>query len=112
MLLASSRAKGRSCRGSEWNNISFLCYIRCEAYLLRLRNAVLTPQVAIGFHRNCPAVFVPEPTRDSRNVHARFDAARGVQVPEIVMRQSIGPDFFTRSIKGLLAFANAEHLGV
>jgi hypothetical protein len=45
-----------------------------KAHALCLRQAVILAQVAVGFHAKRAAVFVPKPTRHSRNVYATFDA--------------------------------------
>ena len=78
---------------SKCDHVGLLCCDRREAYALRLRDAVLAPQVAVGFHCQRAAVFVSEPAGDGRNVHAAFDAARCEQVPQIVMRDAIRADF-------------------
>ena len=83
-----------------------------ETHALRLRNAVLAAQVAIGFHCQCAAVFVSKPARNSWNIDAAFDAARCEQMPQIVMRDAICADLLARAIKRLLAFANAKYFGV
>ena len=90
------------------------CFVvnRREAHALRLRDAVLAPQMAVGFHCQRAAVFMSEPARNSRNIHAAFDAARREQMPQVVMRDAIRADFLARAIKRLLAFANSEYFRV
>src|SRR5260370_28482309 len=100
------------CCRSEWNHVSFPCNSRGEADLLRLGNTVLPPQVSVGFHCQRAPLFVSKPAGNSRNVRARFDAPRCKQVPQIVMRDALCPDLFARTIKRLLAFANAEYFRV
>jgi hypothetical protein len=102
-----------SCRCREWNNMAIANALRRgECHALRLRNAVLAPQMAVGFHCQRAAILVSKPARDSRNIDTAFDAARGEQVPQIVMRNAICADFFARSIKRLLAFADAEYFRI
>jgi len=47
--------------------------------------------------------------RNSRNVHAAFDADRGEKVAEIVMRDALHPDLFRRVRHAVLTFENAHH---
>jgi len=47
---------------------------------------MLVAQVAVGFHPQRAAVLMAEPPGDCRNVHASFNAARGEQMAQIVMR--------------------------
>jgi hypothetical protein len=79
------------------NGMTSAC--RCECDALRLRNAVLAPQVAVRFHCQRASIFVPKPTRNGRNVHAAFDAARRKQMPQIVVRDAIRADFLRGAIK-------------
>ena len=81
------------------NDIGLLRRCRCECDALRLRNAVLAPQVAVRFHCQRASIFVPKPTRNGRNVHAAFDAARRKQMPQIVVRDAIRADFLRGAIK-------------
>ena len=87
------------CDCRKCDNVRLLYRGWRERDALRLRNAVFTPQVAIGFHRQRAAVFVSKPAGNSRNVHAAFDAARCEQVPQIVMRDAICADLFAGTIK-------------
>src|SRR6266487_319887 len=48
-------------RRRERNNVGVLGDNWREAHLLRLSNAVLSAQVAIGFHCECATVFMSEP---------------------------------------------------
>lgn len=68
--------------------------------------------MAVGFHCQAAAVFVPEPARDGRNIYARLDAARREQMPQIVMRDAIGAYFLARTIKRFLAFTDMKDLGI
>ena len=62
--------------GWKCDNVGFFRRNRRECYTLRLSDAVLAAQVAIGFHSQRAAVFVSKPPGNGRNVHAAFDAAR------------------------------------
>ncbi len=101
-----------SCCRWKRNDIALFCRRRCEGNPLRLRNAVFAPQVTISFHRQCAAVLVSKPARNSWNVNAAFDAAGCEQVPQIVMCDAICSDFFARSIEGFLAFADTKYFCV
>src|SRR5882724_9781260 len=61
-------SKSRRCR--EGNQFSLLGRNGRERHALRLSNAVLAAQVAVGFHCERAAVFVSEPARNSRNINA------------------------------------------
>ena len=98
-----------SCSRRKWNHVGLFHRTCRERDALCLRNAVFAAQVTIGFHCQRPAVFVSEPTRDGRNVHAAFDAARCKQMPQVVMGDTISADLLARSIKRLLAFADAKY---
>src|SRR5206468_3077196 len=65
-----------------------------EAHLLCLRNTVLASQVPISFHGTRAAVFVPNPPRNGRNIHARLDAPCCEQMPQIMMCDAIHSDLF------------------
>src|SRR5262249_18996561 len=80
-----------------------------EGHTLRLCDAMFTSQMAVGFHCQSTAVFVPKPAGNGRNIDARFNAPRGKQMSEIVVRNSMRSDFFARTIKRLLAFTHAEY---
>jgi hypothetical protein len=56
-----------------------------EAHPLGLREAVVLAQVSVHFHAQRAAVFVPEPPRHGRNVHAAFDADRREKTAQIVV---------------------------
>jgi len=55
---------------------------------------MLIPQMAIDPHCQRAAVFVAKPSAHRRNVHARFDAARGKEVPEVVVGDAGHPNGF------------------
>ena len=107
--MADANAIGHLRLRRERNHVGSIGSYSRECHPLRLRNAVLTPQVAVRFHRQRPAVFVSEPARNGRNVHAAFDAAGREQMPQIVMGDATCSDLVARPIKRLLAFTNAEH---
>ena len=56
-----------------------------KPHLLRHCLTVLVAQMAVGFHRQGPAVLVAEPARYRWNVHAGFNAPRGEQVAQVVV---------------------------
>ena len=74
-----------------------------------LREAVILTQVAVCFHAQRAAVFVPEPPRYSRNVHATLDANRRKKMTEIVMSNAFHPDFRRRMRHAILAFEDAHY---
>ena len=100
------------CRCRKGDHIALFCRNRRERDALRLCDAVLAPEVAVGFHCQRAAVFVSEPPGNGRNVHTTFNAARCKQVPQIVMCDAICADLFARAIKRLLTFADAEYFCV
>lgn len=75
-FLAGQRRLRRSCRSRERDHVGLLCGDRRERNALRLSNAVLSTQVAVGFHRQRAAVLVAQPPADSRNIDAAFYADR------------------------------------
>jgi hypothetical protein len=83
-----------------------------EAHTLRLRNAVLAPQMTVGFHCECTAVFMSKPTRDCWNIHSALNANSREQVPQVVMRDAIRANFLACAIERLLAFADTEKFRV
>ena len=48
---------------------------------------MLIAKMAVGLHRQRPAVLVAEPAGDRLDVHPGFDATGGEQVPQIMMRE-------------------------
>src|SRR4051812_40966067 len=52
---------------------------------------------------------MPEPARDGWNVHSCFNAARGEQVAQIVVRQFGDADNLAGAHKGFLALPNAAN---
>lgn len=61
------------------------CLCRAKFHELCHACGVLVAEMSIDFHSQSSAVFVREPTGDSGNIHAAFDAAGGEQVPQIVV---------------------------
>ncbi len=51
------------------------------------------PQMTVGLHCQHSAIFMPQPLCNGWNVHAGFDAPRGEQVSQIVMREMVKPQF-------------------
>ena len=63
--------------------------------------------MAVGSHRQGPAVIVTEPATDCRNVHAGLDARRGEEMPKIVMgemRKAQSPAGCLKTFLGALDF--------
>src|SRR5215831_3283536 len=87
----------------EWNDIGVLFRERRKRDALCLLFAVFVAQVAVNAHGQCTAIFLSEPTRDSWNIHAGFDAACCKQMPQIVVRNAIRADLLTCTIERLLA---------
>ena len=56
------------------DNVGLLGGHSGERHPLRLRNAMLTSQVAVGFHCERAAVLVAEPAGHRWNINAAFDA--------------------------------------
>jgi membrane-bound metal-dependent hydrolase YbcI (DUF457 family) len=75
------------------------------AYIVGKRVA----QMAVGFHAQRTAVFVPKPPRDSRNIHAALDANRRKKMAQVVMGNAFHPDFGRRVRHAILAFEDAHH---
>ena len=65
-----------------------------EFHLHRHRLTVFVAEVTVGFQSQDATVFVPKPLRDSGNVHARLNAARGEKVPQVVVRDASDTQFF------------------
>ena len=63
-----------------------------ETDTLRLGQAVILSQVSVRFHAKRTSVLMSEPTRDSRNIDAAFDANGREKVAEIVMSDSLHSD--------------------
>src|SRR5437773_834622 len=73
---------------------------------------MFTAKVAVGLHCQRTAVLMTQPAGNGRNVHARFDAARRKQLPQVVMNDAMGADFLSCPIERLLTFADLEHFGI
>ena len=58
------------CRCRKCDQIRLPCRNGRERDALRLRDAVLAPQMAIRFHRQSTAVFVSKPARNGGNIDA------------------------------------------
>src|SRR6266513_1991873 len=100
---------GRLSRHSECNHVSFLMAGWRKCHTLRLRDAMLAPQMTVRFHCQRAAVLVSKPPGNGRNIHAAFNAARGEQVPQVVMSDAICSDLFACTIKCFLTFAHSQH---
>src|SRR5947207_2847139 len=70
---------------------------------------MLVAQVAVNPHRERAPIAVAQPTRNSRDVHARFNAPRREQMPQIMVRDSWDAEQSASSRHGLLTFANAAN---
>ena len=78
-------ARGRlfaGCRPRSDGRSSFL-----EMHPCRLRLAVLLAQVAVGLHRQRPAIGMPQPPRHRGNVHPALDAPGGEQMAQAMVVQ-------------------------
>ena len=80
-----------------------------EAHLLRHFCGMTVAQMAIDAHRQRTAVFVAKPARYGRNVNASFNAARGEQVAQVVVGDSLHFDGFCRAGHGLQTFLHLHH---
>ena len=65
--------------------------------------------MAVGFHAQRTAVFVPKPARDSRNIDAAFDTNGREKMSKIVMSDSLHSDLRRRVRHAVLAFEDAHH---
>ncbi len=70
---------------------------------------MILTQVSVRFHAQRAAVFVPQPPRDGRNIHATLDANRRKKMAQIVMRDSLHPDLRRRVRHAVLTFENAHY---
>ena len=65
--------------------------------------------MSMDTHGQRAAVFVAKPARYGRNVNASFNAARGKQVAQIVMSDSLHFDGFRRAGHSLQTFLHLHH---
>jgi hypothetical protein len=56
----------------------------------------MVAQMTVGFHAKRATVLVAKPPRHRGNVHARLDAARGEQMPQVVVSDA----FHTGQLRG------------
>ena len=70
---------------------------------------MLVAKVAISLHRQRTTVFMSKPARNRWNVHARFNATCGEQVPQIVMGKSSDTEQPARPVDRALAFMDARY---
>ena len=89
--LPKSRTTSRT-RCCKLNDLVVRLTVTRKANALRLRDAVLAAQMAVGFHCESAAVFMSKPARNSRNINAALDAPRREEMPQIVMRDAICAD--------------------
>jgi hypothetical protein len=61
LLFVRQRRFPKSCGRRECNHIRLLCCDRRKGHPLRLGDAVLTPQMAVSFHRQRATVLVSKP---------------------------------------------------
>src|SRR5882757_6068504 len=64
--------------------------------------------MSINFHRQRAAILVAEPATDCRYINARFNATRGEQVAQIMMRDADDAQLLAGRINSTLTFVN-EH---
>ena len=76
--------------------------------LRSLGRAVLLPKMAVRPHCQGTAIGVPEPPRDSWNIHPRLDAAGGKEVAEIVVRDRLHAGSLTRRTECSFAFLDVQ----
>src|SRR5437660_3981533 len=69
-------------------------------------------QMPIDLHGERAAVLVAEPPADRGNVNARFNAARGKKMAQVVMRESGDSERLAGSVNGPLALLHPHHWGV
>ena len=83
-----------------------------EGNLLRLRDGVFTAEVAVGLHRESPAIFMAEPAGDGWNIDAALNADGREKVTQVVVGDSRHADFLRSPIHRLLAFPHLEDWSV
>lgn len=76
--------------------------------LLHHRLAVRVSQIAIRTHRQRPVIFVPQSSGNGRNVNARFDAAGGKKMVQVVVGNSRDSNFVARSRQGFIAAVSLQ----
>ena len=75
----------------------------------RLVGAVFVSQMSVGFHAQCAAILMSEPTRHRRDVHASLDAARSEQMPQVMVGDAFHPGQLRGAVYGFLALENAHN---
>ncbi len=99
-------------RRRERNHFRIACWESCKADPLCLGDAVLSAQVAVGFHRQRAAVLVSDPAGDGRDINATLNAGSGEQMPQIVMGDARQTHFAHRAVNRVLGLIYTEHLCV
>src|SRR5258708_1977376 len=82
---------------------------RLEFHFLCHRLAVFVAQMPVSAHRQSSAVFVPQPPGNRRNIHARFDAPSGKQMPQVVMCELGDPNDRAGFGQSVIALSNLHH---
>lgn len=73
---------------------------------------MFVPEVAVGFHAQCAAIFVAEPARDGWEIDTAFDANRSEKVAEIMVSDALHADDLRRPIHAVLALVNSHDGGI
>jgi len=63
--------------------------LKLEGDFVGLCLAVFVAQMPVSFHAQCVAVLMSKPVRNSRDVHAVFNATGGKQVAQVVVGDSL-----------------------
>ena len=71
---------------------------------------MLIAQVTVGLHCQRSTVLMAEPSRNGRNIDARFNTSRCEQMPQIVMGDSHHADALGGIVDRLLSFSDAQNL--
>ena len=66
----------------------FAAVIPLKLHPSRHLRAVFIAQMAVGLHRQCAAVLMPEPAGDGWNVHTALNAPGSEEVAEVVVRDT------------------------
>ncbi len=80
---------------------------RAECHTQRHKLTVFAAKVAVNPHCERAAVTVPKPFADAGNVNSSFNAKRGEQVPQRMVREPGATNNFTSSCQCTLTFKHA-----
>jgi hypothetical protein len=62
--------------------------------------------MSVNFHRQAAAIDVPQPSAYGGDIDARLNAARGKEMTQIVVRDTLNPDFFARIREGFFTLVD------